>query len=423
LKSLRGKLPSSYLKVKTDELHWLSEYSGSKLPSTLSSWTFEDLLKFKIKARENIHRKERGFLGESLIPEIELPEIGGLRFNYDYQRVRFQVLNKDPGKIFYPSFKASGLQQHIYLVQSCQAAVTQLLEAAKRSYGDLKIWHPFHAYHETLRYFSSFGWEAGKEKISQNNLLLLDSSTFRDEDDIYSIKVTSKTKAVIFDTTCLDRTDPEIHKIIKHFTNQDVPVILMRSSLKLDSLGMEFGRFGHVLFICDKTNKKFSEFMDTYHELNPFFGNNISSRQIYPFLNDKSFQKLNSLWVNRVQTSNAIFREKLESELHSLGHDESTWTFAHNLFLWLQLFGPLEKSNDVIKSITQQLLFSGVPLIATSSFPWDGIALTAFYSTPIEGPMRKRVLRISFGDFDKDTAEEFTETVVKIFKVASKRSR
>lgn len=418
MKVLSRKLPGAYLKVKKDEIAWMGEYAGLRVPPSPQTWTFETVLKFKIEAREAIHRRQRGFLGESHIPEIPLPEIGGFRFNYDYQRVRFNVLNSNPGKILYPRFRIPGKHQRCYLVQSCQTALTQIFEALKRAYGPLPVWHPFSAYHETLRLFSSFGWQAQIERPKKSHLLLIDSSSLSTLNEALELNRFEKTKVVIFDTTCLERSDPLITSITSRIQQRGIPMVVIRSSLKLDSLGMEFGRFGHVLFLSDAANERFDAFKETYHELIPFYGNNCSSRQIYPFFTDPEFLRHSRNWVNRIIDSNRIF----ESAINGNDHAEVE-TFSHGLFSWLKFDQNFDESNHFIDSITQQLLFSGIPILATSSFPWDCIALTAFYNTPVAGLLRKRVLRISVGDYDPETASEYAGTISKIFKAAIRRAQ
>ena len=88
--SLEIKLPASYLAVKRKDLEFLGEISKTEFNfARAKKWTFSDLFQFYFQMRENSQRLSRGYLGESSMIDEKIPAIGGFKFDYSYQRVRF----------------------------------------------------------------------------------------------------------------------------------------------------------------------------------------------------------------------------------------------------------------------------------------------------------------------------------------------
>ena len=84
-------------------------------------------------------------------------------------------------------------------------------------------------------------------------LLLLDSSVPAWSFEAALCALNSSVDLVIFDTTCFAGGSAMLRRVLRLAERSDVPVVLVRSHTKLDSLGVEYGRLGSIAFMNTKS--------------------------------------------------------------------------------------------------------------------------------------------------------------------------
>ena len=414
--SLEVPLPIEFLEAKASEIDFLARKYGIKASKkSIAKWTYVDLFEFQFKVREKSHKQQEGYLGESYFPGQELLDRGGFALDYSYQRVRLNILNNKPLSLIYAAQNEKFIYQKLHLVSSAQAAMTQLFAAIESVYGKIQIDLPFDSYHETKRFWTLNHWRVNRKKKFGEGVLFLDSSTLPVEIDFKSLLVRRKYKLIVFDSTCFGRQSSIMQSWIKWLSQTQIPLILVRSAVKLDCLGLEWGRFGNVLFLDKKIRGPFSKLQKMYDLLTGQFGTSASTRQIFPFYDDRNFLRFNLNWLERIRNANQLTVELLRA--HSQIDSDRIIEFSHANFFWIRLPSKQSLSQKWERQFCQRLLVAKVPYVVASSFPWSAVALTSFYDRsnyeldvkPL--PHDARYLRVSMGDFDKKTAIKYAQLI------------
>src|SRR5690606_36414059 len=90
-----------------------------------------------------------------------------------------------------------------------------------------------------------------------------------------------KSERLIVDTTNWNISSSEIQQIVTWAENNDTDLYLIRSHLKLDSLGAEYGLLGSVVKLSSREDKAWDKF---FLETLSYAGLSAVHEQIYPFL-------------------------------------------------------------------------------------------------------------------------------------------
>src|SRR4051812_1002376 len=179
---------------------------------------------------------------------------GPFTFSYDYQRADLAVRG--------PSFYALGERAHdtIYTI-SGMAAIAALLLAIRPvlgqadilmlpgSYGETQELIEAHARHLRALTLTQSLSETLMRRSPTPRLLLLDSTATASRFDAVLCCDRPAIDLLIFDTTCFANGSGRIRRVLAWARRWTIPVVMVRSHNKLDSLGAEYGRLGSVVFL------------------------------------------------------------------------------------------------------------------------------------------------------------------------------
>src|SRR5204863_9544694 len=84
---------------------------------------------------------------------------------------------------------------------------------------------------------------------SRPRILLLDSCTTAGAFERALTSVQPRLDLIVFDTTCFSSGSGRILRALSWARTAAVPIVLLRSHTKLDSLGVEYGRLGSAVFV------------------------------------------------------------------------------------------------------------------------------------------------------------------------------
>jgi len=178
---------------------------------------------------------------------------GAFEFRYDYQRADLQV----EGPSFY---ELAGSAQHTIYTASGMAAIAGLLLASARviPHADLLAWPgsysetleliKTHARHLRLIELKSPLGEAACS-LQTSTILLFDSCMPAAAYDATFKWRNPRLDLIVFDTTCFGASSGRVHRVLAWADHWRIPVVLLRSHTKLDSLGVEYGRLGSAVFV------------------------------------------------------------------------------------------------------------------------------------------------------------------------------
>ncbi|MBR0818086.1 hypothetical protein [Bradyrhizobium liaoningense] len=182
------------------------------------------------------------------------PASGPFAFSYDYQRADLEV----HGPAFYEL--ARGCTGETIYTASGMAAISALLLASAGIIDGADILVLPGTYGETLELIDGFvshlrlvtlksPLEEAFAPAGSSRILLLDSCALAGAFDAALRCDGSALDLLIFDTTCFAGRSGRIRRVLRWAGRCGIPVVMVRSHNKLDSLGVEYGRLGSAVFV------------------------------------------------------------------------------------------------------------------------------------------------------------------------------
>ncbi|HET7889199.1 MAG TPA: hypothetical protein VFL62_23465, partial [Bradyrhizobium sp.] len=256
-------------------------------------------------------------------------------------------------------------------------AVARLVEQASLvipsgCYGETKELVEGYARH--LRLISAAQDPAGATaRAASPRMLLLDSSAPAFDFNLSRDAMSSALDLIIFDTTCLSAGSRRIRRVLDLARRCKVPVAMVRSHTKLDSLGAEYGRLGSVTFVdWDKqgARSKLKELPPATTDAVRLIGGAAIPAHFPPYVGTRAYRRLTNRRMaailrncRRASRYCAASLSGLTAELH----------FTHNLYITLKSARPLDEAaaRAISTRIVDDLAQSGLPIRHAGSFGFD----------------------------------------------------
>lgn len=319
-------------------------------------------------------------------------------YEYGYQRINLNL--KSPGKN-HPYFGLGLFSKEKYscffaYTNTGQSAISAALMAFRRIYSSKVLVPEQGCYYETFAFLKDFSFSIVTERLKKNPLIcLLDSST---QDCLGNTKIANSVRVVVIDTTCLSLAESDLRKRIDRWVSRGIAVCLVRSHIKIDCFGSEYGRLGSLFYIGPQNIKKLKAFRETFNAVAGPLGLRCQLSQVYPFLYGNNFRYLNEKWIHSIRNSNQRFLSELNKRIQN--KNIRIMGFDHNLFSWI-IFSKitLAEVEKLEKNIIKDLNSHAIPAFKMASYPWDVLTFSSFkmsgqFDKSILG---KPALRISSG--------------------------
>jgi hypothetical protein len=305
------------------------------------------------------------------------------------------------------------------------AAISALLFACARVTGQAQILTQPGSYSETqelveghLRDLQMVMPKNGRFETAARadcaQILLLDSCTSARayEEALRCIGATPD--LVIFDTTCFSGGSGRIRRVLTWARRRDVPIVLVRSHAKLDSLGAEYGRLGSTAFVRSVTDLRWaagSTLEDLPSETRNairLFGGAALPAHFPPYIGTGPYRSLTNRRVAAILRNSRRTARYFGSALNGL---TAELHFTHGLYVTLCGPRPLDDkaARHAAAKMSEDLRRAGLPLRHAGSFGFDFAATEWCRDSTTD----QYCVRIAVPDLPTPLWDELTDAVAR----------
>ena len=314
---------------------------------------------------------------------------GPFAFSYDYQRADLKVR----GPSFYEL--EHGCTSETIYTASGMAAISALLLASAGIIDKADILVLPGTYGETLELIerlvphlrlvtASLPLGDAFAPAASPQLLLLDSCASAGAFEATLHCDGSALDLLIFDTTCVAGRSGRIRRVLRWAARWDIPVVLVRSHNKLDSLGVEYGRLGSAVFVRWirkdlKAGRLMSECLaaETRNAVR-LLGGAALPAHFPPFVGTAAYWALTRRRVAAILRNGRHTARYFASALASLSAELH---FTHGLYVTLRGRRALNEATarQAAEGMSRDLSGEGFPIRHAGSFGFDFAATEWFH--------------------------------------------
>lgn len=313
---------------------------------------------------------------------------GPYTFSYDYQRADLDVA----GPSFYDIDDEFGYET-IY-TSSGMASIAALVLASTHVFDRADIVALPGTYGETIEFIEGYGRHlrivaadgALSEPVSRSpsaRILLLDSCAVAKDFEACLRSLWTQFDLCVFDTTCFSGGSGRIRRALRKARREGLPMALVRSHTKLDSLGAEYGRLGSTSFIHNQKNdlwrhSRLGKLPDEMRNAVRLLGGAALPAHFPPYVGSSDYWSLTTRRVAAILRNGRhiarFFREALDGLVAELN-------FAHGLYVTLKCRQPLndEAARQAASKMSDDLSRAGFPIRHAGSFGFDFSAVEWFH--------------------------------------------
>ncbi|MET4372622.1 hypothetical protein [Bradyrhizobium sp. LB12.1] len=323
------------------------------------------------------------------------PTSGPFTFSYDYQRADLKVRG--------PSFYQCGRTEQAIYTASGMAAISALLLASTRVIGKADILVMPGCYGETIELIERFVPHLrlvslklplgdALARAGSRRILLLDSCVPAGAFEAALRVDPSALDLLVFDTTCFAGGSGRIRRVLGWARRYGIPVVMVRSHTKLDSLGAEYGRLGSAAFVrpgeganasfCERLARETSEAVR-------LLGGAALPAHFPPYVGTAAYWRLTRQRIAAMLRNGRRMRRYFASELAQLSAELH---FTHGLYVTLRGQRPLDQASaqQAAEDMSRDLSGKGFPIRHAGSFGFD-FAATEWFHNATTGEYSVRV--------------------------------
>lgn len=417
----------AYLGRKYQELRLINDCLRHPLPLTCPRSVSEVIrhkfqLTAALKAEHALHDWN---VTETAWAHPGQQRIGPFEFRYDYQRADLDVR----GPSFYE--RECGAIDTIYTA-SGMAAISALLLASARVTGRADIVVLPGAYGETQEFIEGYAdrlrmialkrplEEGAARRSASSRIMLLDSSASASAFDAGLQSTKSAPDFLIFDTTCFSSASGRIRWVLGRARELTIPVVMVRSHTKLDSLGAEYGRLGSVTFVNWERNvprgSKLRELPVETRNAVRLLGGAALPAHFPPYIGAPLYRELTNKRIAAILRNSrrasryfATALPGLTAELH----------FVHGLYVTIGSQQPLDEATArrTAAEMSNDLARTGLPIQHAGSFGFDFAGAEWFHNPTTD----RYSIRIAVSDLPTTIWDDLDEAIARWWSTHQRR--
>lgn len=403
-----GSSVPDYATRKREELDLLCQACKLALPR--ARLTQELVVDVKNRCRARL--RARSALGAATISETNTSgsaafALGSHALRGTYNRYDLEATHGDALASIYRYAPATTWRSFGSYTSSGMAAITALLASLARQPGRTTIAARSDIYFETVElvrtHFRTIDLELDVPQIAKGSaarrVLWIDAIEHTAFDDRAIAR--DDFELVVIDTTCRPLGDGRLFALIERASRAGVPCVLLRSHVKLDSLGLEYGRLGSIVFVfttdlAHHDAAQLASLRAAHRDAIARLGLNFEPLNLFPLHHDERFHALNDRRVAVIRRNTARLGQVLADR--GLAVDR----YDHALFVTVRVPDVTTRAAATVRqnAMVAALTARGVAARAAGSFAFDFLAIDGYRDRTTE----EERLRLSPADLDDAAA-------------------
>jgi hypothetical protein len=318
------------------------------------------------------------------------PASGQFVFQYDYQRADLRV----SGPSVYEA-DCDSASETIYTA-SGMAAISTLLLASTLIFAEPDILVLPGSYGETLELVErllpscrlarlALPLPATFDRAAAPKVLLLDSCVSAAAFEAALRCDGSQLDLLVFDTTCFSSSSGRIRRVLHWARRCRVPVVMVRSHNKLDTLGAEYGRLGSAVFVsstaADTARPMIERLAGETRNAVRLLGSAAMPAHFPPYAGSKAYRALTRARIAAILRNGRLAARILARELPA---GSARLHFVHGLYVTLHSSRPLDElgARQAAEAMSCDLR-TRYPIRHAGSFGFDFAATEWFHDATL----------------------------------------
>jgi hypothetical protein len=410
----------TYLERKHEELRLLNDCLRKPLDMARPR-SVDDLVRSKFQITAAL-RAEHELLGwkatETAWSQTADTASGPFAFSYDYQRADLTVR----GPPFYEL--DGGSASTVIYTASGMAAISAVLLASAQILEKADILVLPGSYGETLELIQGFIHQLRIEALklplgeafaaaNSPRILLLDSCSFAGAFEAALRCDGSGLDLLVFDTTCFAGRSGRIRRVLRWARRCNIPLVLVRSHNKLDSLGAEYGRLGSVVFVQGNEQQRaggadLTRLASETRNAVRLLGGAALPAHFPPFAGSAAYWTLTKKRVAAILRNGRSAARYFAATLPTLSAELH---FAHGLYVTLRGKRPLDEAaaRQAAEDMSCELRRQGFPIRHAGSFGFDFAATEWFHDATTD----QYSVRVAVADLPTELWNELAAAIAR----------